>query len=162
MQISVGFLLSIVVSSAVASPAFETKTTSIAELSNLEVQRYERLKKAPGVVRTKLITVNENAFSQGAWVYVPLFDGLLEGFRISKNKQESVWKGKGKQNSDRFVIRRVGELYSGHILLNGRRYVLIPAKKRVSLLQELSGGIDCGLPPEINGRSGNDAKEARE
>jgi hypothetical protein len=127
------------------SPAFETRSVSSAGLKEHELQRYERLKKAPGVLRIKLVSLNEEALSHGAWVELPLFGNVREGFRVSKDERDPVWKGRSGKNFDRFVIRKIGGRYSGHVLYKGRQYVLTPVKSGVSALYELDGQFECGM-----------------
>jgi hypothetical protein len=129
---------------ATASQAFEARSVSAAGLSELEAKRYERILRAPGVKRARLFTIHEESLVHGAWVEIPFFGGIREGFRVTKDGREAVWKGRGRDNFDRFVIRKVGGKYSGHILLKGRQYVLAPIKARYLILYEIENEFECG------------------
>jgi hypothetical protein len=133
------------VHSGICAQAFEARTVSGARLSEAESKRFERLKKAPGVVRARLIAINEESLLDGALAELSLFDNVRVGFRVSKSEREQVWKGRAGRNFDRFVIRKVGGRYSGHILRDGKQYVLTPITKGVSALYEVDGQFECGL-----------------
>jgi hypothetical protein len=127
------------------APAFEERTVSSAQLSQKETQRYERLKKASNVLRAKLVAINDEMLTRGGSVEMPLFENLRADYQVSKEEREEVWKGRSGKNFDRFVIRKIGGMYSGHILHKGRQYVLTPLKSGVSMLYEMSLEFECGV-----------------
>jgi len=128
-----------------ATSAFEARTASSASLSDVEAKRYERHKKMPGVKKVMLIAINAEAFSNGAWTDIPMFDNATERFQVSKDESGAVWKGKSGNNFDRFVLRNINGRYSGHVLVKGRQYVITPIKRGVSAMHEVSGNVECGM-----------------
>lgn len=132
-------------------PVFQERADLSARLNTKEAARYDRIKKSSGVLRAKLIAVNDTSFSQGT-VQLEMFAGARGDFRVAKDKREDVWKGKGK-NLDRFVIRKIGGKFTGHILHRGTQYVLVPIKGGVSVLIEQSNaGLQCGSKAQSEAR----------
>jgi hypothetical protein len=122
---------------------FQSRTVSSAGLKQTESQRYQRMQELPGVVRVKLVEVNEAAFSQKN-VRLTFF-GSEADYSVSKRPRESVWSGRSGVNFDRYVIRKVGSGYSGQLLRGGKQYVLVPVKENVSALYEVRGSHECGM-----------------
>jgi len=125
------------------SSVFQSTMDSSVQLNAAETAKYQHIKHFSGALQTKLISINENSFSQGS-VQLELFDGVQNNFEVQKDEHGTVWKGKGT-NLDRFVIQKINGKYSGQILYKGRQYVLTPVKEGVSALYEMTLDIKCGM-----------------
>lgn len=132
-----------------AETAFQSRT--MAELAVEEVERYERIRKAPGVKQARLVALDDARLTKSD-IRLDFFNGLREDFRMEEGRERNVWVGRSGKNFDRLVIRKSSRGYSGHILAAGRKYVVVPIKAGVSALYEIRGGVDCGLQsiPEAN------------
>lgn len=144
MRLPIGMIAFLAAASFSAEALFQTRSVAGARLSAEEAERYDRIKKAPGVVRAKLVEVNAVALSR-SMIQLEFFDGVRSEFSVENRKGEALWKGKSGRNFDRFVIRKIGNRYSGQVLHDGRRYVLMPLQPGVSVLyQQNLERIDCG------------------
>jgi hypothetical protein len=128
---------------AVDGYAFEARTVVSAQLTERETQRYERFRKMPGVRDVKMVAVDEQVLSRST-LPVDLAGARVE-FKVTRSKSDALWKGRSGKNFDRFVVRNINGLYSGHLLVDGRLYVMTPIKKGVSVLYEMKANLECGV-----------------
>lgn len=131
------------VSSVFAESVFEERSVESARLTAAESERYEMMKRMPGVVRAKLIAIDEKALSRATSSEMSFFDGAKQQFQVTSTAS-GAWKGR-VEGSDRFVLRSFDGNYSGHLLINGRSLVLTPVKPGLSVLYELGGAFECGM-----------------
>ena len=125
-----------------AEAAFHSRT--LTGLNVEEGERYERIKRAPGVTQVRLIALDEVRLTKSK-VQLEFFNGLREDFGLEGGRDRDIWVGRSGNNFDRFIIRKIGGRYSGHILHRGKRYVLIPIVPGVSALSEMHGRYECGI-----------------
>lgn len=135
--------------------AFQSRTVESAQLSAAEAEKYERIKRAPGTLKVRLVAFDERNFSAGKLQVEGFNEGKGE-FLVRVDGKSTAWRGKSVKNYDWFVIRKTGDMYSGFILNNGRQFGVLPIKPGVSALYLLDGVFDCEVVKPFEEKNANE------
>lgn len=129
---------------------FKADPTPSSDLAQKEAGILNAVKNGRAANKVKVISIDQFALSAGV-IEIELFKGTRGEFEVSKitvDDGDSLWSGhligKDPGNHDWFSLRKVNGRYTGHVILRGHNYVIIPISKGKSVLVEEDLNFTCG------------------
>lgn len=120
MRYCLAIICWIAISFSYSNSVFKAVSGESSRLTVAEADRFERMKRLPRVVRTKLIVVNDEVLHQSKSSHLSFIGENTRSFSVTQNA-EGVWVGHEVKGSDHFLIRNSNGYFVGHALMRGKQ-----------------------------------------